>query len=547
MTSELMNNYIDDLIKLNPSLNDYVGLPKFFHLKKHWENNLSNEHIILEKELYQKYLNDMKKKRSNDKKNKIKISPELDLWERSFIYDLSDSLQLINSPTIYMPINHLENPILSYVELSLGESLYQFNNKEDYDWFLQKTLEFEIWCKTAVERMKEGITKKYILPKLSVVRVIKQLKEALKTKDYMKQKPKVKVPYFLFELDGTMTRIIKYMLDFLENIYLKHAPETVGFHQYPDGKKHYKMFVKSETGMDKLSVAQIHKMGVKEVNRIYGEFEKVMKKLDFKGSFEEFNKKIESDKSLKYKNKAEMKQVFQKWRRDVDKDIMGPLFPDKLKQKSNLRPVPSYMEDGSPAAYYMPGDVTGTRKGTFYFNAQNPSKTNKFESESLYLHEDCPGHHYQITLTNLNKKIPLFIRLLDNNAYIEGWGLYCENLGKYENVYNYFGKLNMEMLRAIRLVVDTGIHYYGWTVNECLQYFKQYSSLPEHEIESEIYRYIVDPAQALSYKIGEITLLELREKYLKNKKTIQEFHHDVLVDGPLPLQILKEKIENNIK
>ena len=280
----IMDKYIHELIILNPTLNDYIGFPQYRELKKHWENNLSNDYLKLEKNLYQKYLKLMQDKQKLDKKQNNKISNTIDIWEKCFIYDLTISLELIDSPMIYMPMNHLENPILSYIELSLGDSLYCFENKEDYDWFLHKTTEFEIWCNTAIEKMKEGITKKYVLPKISVTRMIKQLKDSLNSKDHMKHKIKYKLDYdFLDALDNLLTRIINNLLFFLENIYLKHASTDIGFSKYPNGKKYYKLFVKSETGLDDLTIAKIHKMGINEVNRIYKEIHHVMDILKFKG------------------------------------------------------------------------------------------------------------------------------------------------------------------------------------------------------------------------------------------------------------------------
>ena len=524
-----MDKYIDEYILLNPSYNDFIGLPKFKSLRKHWENDLSDSHTEACKALYKKYLLEMSKKK------------KLNVWEESFVYDLNMGLKLMDSPGQYMPIDHLDNTILFYIELSLGESLYTFKTKEDYDFFINKTMEFEIWCYSAIQKMKEGIQKKCTLPKFSVVKMISQLKDALKDKDYKDHKVKVKLDYdFIDILDKKLVTIIKRMLQFLENIYLKHATNKIGFSHYPNGKKYYRLYVESET-TTKMSIKQIHNLGLKEVKRIHNEMNNIKDELGFQGTLREFNESINKNIKLKFKDKKEMDKVYKDYQKYIAKNVMN-LFPDKIAHKAIIKQVPSYLEDGSSAAYYMPGDVIGNRKGIFYYNSQKPKLTNKYEAEALSLHEDSPGHHYQITLTNLNKKIPLFIKLLDNNAYVEGWGLYSENLGVYENKYNYMGKLNMEMLRAIRLVVDTGIHYYDWSVDDCISYFKQYSNTPKHEMESEIYRYIVSPAQALSYKIGEISLLKLRDMYLSKGKTIQQFHHDVLIDGPLPLEVLTKKL-----
>jgi uncharacterized protein (DUF885 family) len=534
--SKIMDKYIHEYILLNPSFNDFLGLAKYKELRKHWENNLTDEHITLEKNLIKRYLDKMKKKKN------------LDVWEKSFVYDLELSLEMIDSPLIYMPLNHLDNPILGYIELSLGDSTYNFNNKEDYDFFINKTKEFDIWIDTAIHRMEQGIQKGYVLPKFSIVKIITQLKSALKTKDYMKHKFSVKLDYdFTYIIDNYVERMINKILQFLEDVYIKHATNKIGFSQYKKGKKYYRLMVKAETGLDNITVKQIHNIGLSEVNRVYQEIIKIKNEIGFQGDYKEFNNFINGNKSLKFKDKKDMDKTYKKYQKDIANNVMTQLFPDKISQKADIKPVPDYMEDGAPVAYYMPGDLLGKRKGTFYYNSQKPKQTNKYEAESLSLHEDSPGHHYQITLANMNKNIPTFIKVLDNNAYIEGWGLYSENLGTYKNTYNYLGKLNMEMLRSIRLVVDTGIHYYDWTYKECAAYFSKYSNSPEHEIESELFRYIVDPAQALSYKVGELTFLRLKKEYLNSGLDIRQFHHDVLSDGALPLAILEDKIHNIIK
>lgn len=530
-----MDRYIKEYIELNPSYNDFVGLLEYKHLRKHWENNLSYNYEKAYKTLIKKYLLEMKNKK------------QLNIWEESFVYNLQMSFKLLDSPLQYMPINHLDNTILFFIELSLGDSMYEFKTKEDYDFFINKTMEFEIWCKAAIDKMKEGIQKKCVLPKFSIIKMISQLKNALLNKDYKNHKVKVKLEYdFIYIISEKLGNIIKEMIQFFENIYLKHSTNTIGFSNYRNGKKYYRLYVQSET-TTKLSVKQIHNIGLKEVNRIYNEMLMIKDELKFQGSLKKFNKHINHNLDLKFKNIKDMDKTYKYYQKYIGKHIMKQLFPDTISQKATIKQIPQYLQDGAPTAYYVPGDINGKRKGIFYYNSQKPIDTNKYEAESLSLHEDSPGHHYQITLTNSNNKIPLFIKLLDNNSYIEGWGLYSENLGIYDNKYNYLGKLNMEMLRAIRLVVDTGIHYYNWSIDDCISYFRQYSNTPEHEIETEIYRYIVDPGQALSYKIGEITFLKLRKMYIDNNKTIKQFHHDVLIDGPLPLSILTQKLERKIK
>lgn len=537
--NDLMDAYLLDYLELYPSFNTFIGLPELNHYKQYYENSLSPESQKQAKDLYQKYVKLMKKQLSSN------VNSSKYYWQQSFIQELETNLKLLDSPDIYMPITHLENTIIYYIDDAVGNGLYQFENKQDYDWFISRTQQFEVWCQTAITRMKEGIQKKYILPKFSVSLMINQLKNSLKARDYMEHKLIVKLDYdFLKEIDNILQRIISNMITFLENIYIKHTSDSkIGYSHYPGGKSWYRKYVTAETGLSDLTVPKIHKLGLQEVERIYNSYHQLMEKLGFEGTYQEFAEHLDKQSKLKFKSENEMKKTYLSLRTHVKKNIMSKLFVDKLKQDSKIIPVPKYLEEGSPAGYYMPGDVINKRVGKFYYNAMEPTKTNKYEAKALYLHEDIPGHHYQITLTNLNKKIPLFIKLLDNNAYIEGWGLYVENLGDYDD-YEYIGKLNFEMLRALRLVVDTGIHHYGWSMEKVFNYFNKYALIPEKERESEIYRYIVLPAQALSYKIGELAFLDLRQKWEEKGLSVVDFHHQILNDGALPLEIIKQKIEN---
>ena len=190
----------------------------------------------------------------------------------------------------------------------------------------------------------------------------------------------------------------------------------------------------------------------------------------------------------------------------------------------------------------MGGDVLGKRKGIFYLNTRDTKNMLRSDALTLSKHEGVPGHHFQISYTNENKKIPMFIKASNYTGYVEGWALYAEGVGEYTNDLEYFGKLNSEMLRAVRLVVDTGIHYYNWDYKKCYNVFKKYTTFPDSEIESEIYRYVADPGQALAYKIGELTILDMKNKYLKTHSDIKKLHDIVLENGPLPLDLLKTKI-----
>lgn len=284
-------------------------------------------------------------------------------------------------------------------------------------------------------------------------------------------------------------------------------------------------------GMNILSIMVV-------VGRISNSMDSIRKQLKYDGSLGEFLTYLTTDKEFRFKSKEDMIDNYKQMQKEVDEKIMPKLFEQKVSHKCEIVPVPEEQQDTASAAYYIEGDLKGKRKGKFYLNVGEAKKSNNFDVESLYLHEAMPGHHYQLTLVN-DSDLPLFIKSMQNTSYVEGWALYCENLGEYRDPISYMGKLNLEMLRAIRLVVDTGIHHYGWTYNQCRTYFIKHSLLPEHEINSEIERYIVLPGQALAYKIGEFSFNEIKEYYLEQKKSLKEFHKDVLQFGALPLEMLE--------
>jgi uncharacterized protein (DUF885 family) len=246
--------------------------------------------------------------------------------------------------------------------------------------------------------------------------------------------------------------------------------------------------------------------------------------------------------SNKYKNKKEVFKDYENTRKYLWENIISENFNISIKEPYEIKPVPVELEKSMAGAYYMQGDLSGSRNGIFYLNIRDTKNMLRSNCLTLSKHEGIPGHHFHITYMNENKKLPLFIKMSNYTAFIEGWALYAENLGDFDYDITYFGKLNSEMLRAIRLVIDTGIHYYNWDYEKCYKLFKKYTIYPDSEIEAEIYRYVAIPGQALSYKIGELTFLELRKKFMKKHNDIKKFHTLVLENGQLPLNILIDKL-----
>lgn len=348
----------------------------------------------------------------------------------------------------------------------------------------------------------------------------------------------------IFKLYG---RKLKELIVFIKTKYLKKCINGHGLYYLPNGRNMYKYFVKQKTTTDK-TPSEIHRTGLKEVARLKGEFELLKTKMGFGNlTLLEFYDKMRNDPNNYYTTSAGVIQGYETARNKIEEIVMPKYFKTQVKPYE-IKAVPTELEEGSPGAYYYPGSKT--RAGVFYAYMGDVSKTPngnpKFNMVALTLHEGNPGHHYQFQYA-LDKNIPEYrVYAIDGTAYSEGWGLYAESLGDTlydqttaEGRYNYYGRLNYEMFRALRLVVDTGIHYYGWSHKKALDYMLKYSSLEKSELDAEVERYICWPGQALAYKTGQMFISDLQAKYMKKSgANIKDFHDKVLENGVLPLELL---------
>jgi len=283
-----------------------------------------------------------------------------------------------------------------------------------------------------------------------------------------------------------------------------------------------------------------------EVERIHKEMKQIQDVLQYKGTRKQFFNYMRNRKDLKFKSKKELLSVYKTKVKYIESNLMPNLFHTKIKSKCEVLPVPKYNEEFASEAYYQEGDINGRRPGKFFINLKNIKDNSKIDVEALVLHEAIPGHHYQLSMVNEHDDYPMFIKMYGVESYLEGWALYCENLGEFKTPEDYFGKLVMELLRAIRLVVDTGIHYYDWSYDKTYNYIVSNGYETKSLIESQIIRYISLPGQALAYKIGEKCFIDCLNKFLEDGGTdIRDFHLKVLEDGVLPLHLLREKFNIN--
>jgi uncharacterized protein (DUF885 family) len=336
---------------------------------------------------------------------------------------------------------------------------------------------------------------------------------------------------------------------FLVEEYLPVCRETAGFKDLPNGKETYDYLIKLHTTTN-LTADQIHELGKEEVKRILVEMETAKNKIGFKGDIKAFFEFIrKSPEQMPFKEPQEVLDNFNRIKEKIN---------EKFDKVFELQPKASFVvkrteafREASASAEYVPGTKDASRPGIFYVPIPDIAKYNKFSDEALFLHEAIPGHHYQLSLQQENKELPKFLHPESMGVFVEGWALYAESLGKelglYEDPIQYFGMLSMEMHRAIRLVVDTGMHSKGWTREQAIQYSLDNEAASKESIIAEIERYMATPGQALSYKMGQIKIRELRteaEKKLGKNFDVREFHNQVLNSGSLPLVLLEQKIEN---
>ncbi len=335
--------------------------------------------------------------------------------------------------------------------------------------------------------------------------------------------------------------------DFLVNAYIPKCSDSIAMSDLPDGPANYAYNVRWHTTTN-LTPQQIHQTGLDEVKRIRAEMDAVMAQSGFHGTLREFGQFLHTDPRFFFSSANEMLMYYRDLTKRIDPQL--PLIIGKLPRLTyGVKEIPAAIAPSMYMAYYQPGAAAAGRPGWFMVNTYDLPQRPKWEAESLTLHESVPGHHLQLSLAQEMQGLPEFRKQLGYTAYMEGWALYCETMGEelglYTDPYMKFGQLNDEMWRAIRLVVDTGIHSMGWSRDQALQYFRDNSVIPEHDIVVEVDRYIVWPGQALGYKIGQMEIRRLRneaESALGDRFDERAFHDKVLGEGALPLDVLDQQV-----
>ncbi|MCI0330032.1 MAG: DUF885 domain-containing protein [candidate division Zixibacteria bacterium] len=418
--------------------------------------------------------------------------------------------------------------------------------------------------RTLLERgLKEGITP----PQITLRDVPQQVKNQIVKdpsvapvlvpfKEFPNSIPKAEQEKLRKEAYSTYTSQIAPVFDslaaYLEKIYIPGCRSGIGLSALPNGKKWYAYLVKSYT-TTAMTPEEIFNLGESEVRRIRGEMDKVIKETKFKGDFAAFSEFLRTEPMFFFTKAEDLVQAYRDICKRADPELIR-LFGHLPRLPYGVKPVPPYAEKSQTTAYYEGGSLKAGRPGYFFANTYDLNSRPKWEMEPLSLHEAVPGHHLQTAIAQELEDLPEFRRWGWYTAYGEGWGLYSETLGYemgfYEDPYTKFGQLSYEMWRAIRLVVDVGMHWKNWSRQQAIDYFTQNVGKAEHDITVEVDRYIVWPGQALAYKIGQLKIKELREaaqKDLGEKFDIRAFHDLVLGSGPVPLNILEQMVKDWVK
>ncbi len=462
-----------------------------------------------------------------------------------------------------LPMNHFYGLHTQYATLSSGQGGAPFQSIADYDKALSRNRDFAVNVDEAIAQWKKGEAEGVTDTKLTVRNMIEQLDNQLKLKPeespywgpikgFPKDMPDADRARLTQEYRASVTTVIypalQRLRDFLANDYLAHARDGVGLMYMKGGDRLYDYLVQSTTTLP-MTPDQIHSLGLSEVARITKEFDKVRAEVGFKGTLKQFFDDMRTNPRFQPKTREQLGQDFYRIKAAVDVKV-PQYFSLVPKTPLVIRPYPAYREKFEAGGSYDAGTPDGSRPGIFYYNAYDLPARFTWEETTLFLHEGEPGHHFQISLAQEDTSLPSFMRFGGNTAYVEGWALYSETLGYpmgfYADPYQRFGTLNDEMLRAMRLVVDTGIHAKGWTRDQAIAYMLDHSGESRTDATAEVERYIAIPSQAVAYKVGALKIQELRNRAkaaLGPKFDIREFHAQVLGSGALPLSILEAKID----
>jgi len=550
----MYEQYWEELLKLNPLQATFQGDARY---NDQLPNTMSAQYRQQMHEFNTRWLKQVKDVGSDGLAGQDLLSFEI------FVRDREDSLEAEKFPTWQQPINQFYNFAATFVQLGSGTGAQPFKTVKDYDNWLKRAAQAPVLFDQAIANSREGVGNGVVQPRALMVKVIPQLDALIKDKaeDTLFWGPIKNFPADFSDADkkrltAQYQRLIEKQLmpayrglrTFVADEYLPKTRSTSGLDALPNGAAWYAFNARNSTTTD-LTPAQIHQIGLDEVKRIHGQIDGVIKQVGFKGSRQDFFKFMQNDPRFTFADEPALLAYYRGLEERINQKIPAQfsLIP---KAAFEIRPVEPFRAQSAAGGSYMRPSQDGSRPGVFYVNTYDLPTRKTWDAEDLYLHEAIPGHHFQLALQQELTGLPKFRRFGSEIAFSEGWGLYAESLGKdlgvYEDPYSYFGYLQNELWRAIRLVVDTGLHSKGWTREQVIKYMLDNSAESQTQSTAEAERYMAIPGQALAYKMGELKIKQVRakaEKALGDRFDVREFHAEVLRDGSVPLEILEGKID----
>lgn len=547
----LVDAYYQANLALNPLSAPDMGVNRY---NDQFGDYLSDSWLAQSKALEQDYLKQVK---SIDRDA---LTPDDRITYDMFRYDREMAVRGFDFPFWLLPLNHFDSKASTFADQGSGQGSMTFATVKDYEDFLKKMDGFGEWSKQAIVRMREGSAHGVALSHPLTKTLEQQLRGyvAPKVEDSTFWKPIAAMPQDIPQADrerltaAYRDKIATVVNPAYQNLadYLKHdykPLKPLGYSGLPNGAAWYQYKSDLNTTTS-LPVAKIHEMGRQEVARILREMNQMREASGYKGDLKSFWKYLQTDPKFFWTQPDQEIADYVAFRQRIY-PVLPKYFNLMPKAPYEVRPVPKETEDTAGVAYYNPGTPDGSRPGIFYVNTKPGQQLPKWSLETLAMHEAAPGHHFQISLKQEQQNEPEYRKFASYNAFEEGWAVYCESIGRElgmeKDPLQYFGKLNEEMLRAMRLVVDTGLHSKGWSIQQAEHYMHANSALGKGDVHTEVLRYLAIPGQALSYKVGQMTITRLRaesQQALGDKFDVRSFHDQVLGTGSLPLDVLQTKI-----
>ncbi|WP_316830594.1 DUF885 domain-containing protein [Pedobacter aquatilis] len=553
--SAMCEQYYQDGLKLNPGNATFIGDERYNDLLP---NDGSQAYISEIKSFNQRYLDSLKNydRESLNANDKLSFDVMKD--------QLTINLEGFKYHTEYFPFNQMFSLPLMFAQFGSGTGAQPFKTVKNYEDWLKRVNAFSVWADTAIGNFKKGANAGFVMPKALVVKMIPQMQSMVVATPEQSlfygpvklipstfsaaEKQKITADY-----RNAITNVIiptyKKLGLYLQNEYLPKTRSTSGYSSLPGGTEWYAYLVRQQTTTNK-TPEEVYQTGLKEVARIKAQMDSIKNLVGFKGDLKAFFEYMKTDKKfMPYKTPQEVLAAFENIHQRM-KPNLKKMFEKEPKTPFEIRQTEAFRA-ASASAEYNQGSADGKRPGIFYVPILDAKTFNTTSGmESLFLHEAIPGHHYQISLTQENTSLPNFRRFGGHNAYVEGWALYCESLGKelglYQDPYQHMGALGDEMHRAVRLVVDVAIHTKNMSREQAIKYMMDNEAISTEGATAEIERYMAIPGQALGYKTGAMKIRELRSKYEKElgpKFKLAAFHTEVLKDGSLPLSVFESKMD----